>query len=74
MYIKINGVWEFAFIDSVGSGGGGGSVEYVLQGWGTKVDSVGRNYTVKADSAALNKDSSRLPQDADAEQMQNYTH
>ena len=53
VYIKINGVWEFAFIDSVGSGGGGGSVEYVLQGWGTKVDSVGRNYTVKADSAAL---------------------
>ena len=54
VYIKINGVWEFAFIDSVGSGGvGGGSVEYVTQGWGVKVDSVGRNYTVKADSAAL---------------------
>ena len=50
VYIKINGVWEFAFIDSVGSGGGGGSVEYVLQGWGTKVDSVGRNYTVGVDT------------------------
>ena len=24
VYIKIDGVWEFAFIDSVGSGGGGG--------------------------------------------------
>jgi len=54
VYIKINGVWEFAFIDSVGSGGsGGGSVEYVLQGWGIKVDSTGRNYTVKADSSVL---------------------
>jgi hypothetical protein len=53
VYIKINGVWEFAFIDSVGSGGGGGSVEYVTQGWGVKVDSVGRNYTVKADSSVL---------------------
>ena len=53
VYIKINGVWEFAFIDSVGSGGGGGSVEYVLQGWGTKVDSVGRNYTVGVDSLLL---------------------
>ncbi len=54
IYIKINGVWEFAFIDSVGSGGGGGgSVEYVLQGWGIKVDSTGRNYTVKADSSVL---------------------
>jgi len=54
VYIKINGVWEFAFIDSVGSGGGGGgSVEYVLQGWGTKVDSIGRNYTVGVDSLLL---------------------
>ena len=34
-------------------GGGGGSVEYVLQGWGTKVDSVGRNYTVGVDSLLL---------------------
>ena len=53
VYIKINGVWEFAFIDSVGSGGSGGSVDYVLQGWGIKVDSTGRNYTVKADSSVL---------------------
>ncbi|MBK7345785.1 MAG: hypothetical protein IPI98_02420 [Chitinophagaceae bacterium] len=54
VYIKINGVWEFAFIDSVGSGGsGGGSVEYVTQGWGVKVDSVGRNYTVGVDSLLL---------------------
>ena len=53
VYIKINGEWVFAFIDSVGSGGGGGNVDYVLQGWGIKVDSTGRNYTVKADSSVL---------------------
>jgi len=52
VYLKINGEWVFAFIDSVGSSGGG-SVEYVLQGWGIKVDSTGRNYTVKADSSVL---------------------
>ena len=47
-----NGIWQFAFKDSVGTGGGGGT-DYVNAGWGVEVDSVGRNYTVKVDSNAI---------------------
>jgi len=36
-----------------GSGGGSGSIEYVLQGYGIKVDSVGRLYTIKLDSSII---------------------
>ncbi len=44
---------RFAAKDSVGAGGGSGSIEYVLQGYGIKVDSTGRNYTIRVDTALV---------------------
>jgi len=49
----VNGVASLAFVDSVGSGGGSGSIDYVVPGFGVKVDSINRTYTVSADTNKL---------------------
>ena len=46
--IKRNSYWPG------GSGGGSGSIEYILQGYGIKIDSTGRLYTVSVDTAEIN--------------------
>ena len=45
--IKRNSYWPG------GSGGGSGSIEYILQGYGIKIDSTGRLYTINIDSAEI---------------------
>ena len=52
IFFTINGGTERAVKDSVGSGGGVGSTEYVVSGLGIKVDSSGRAYTVNSDTAS----------------------
>jgi hypothetical protein len=44
---------RFAAKDSVGSGGGSGSIDYTTEGYGIKVDSSGRVYTVRVDSTVI---------------------
>ncbi len=48
----INGVAKLAFRDSIGNLAGG-SIDYVVPGFGVKVDSVDRTYTVSADTSML---------------------
>jgi len=62
VFQTINGIQVFAYIDS-SYAGGSGSVEYVIPGYGVRVDSVGRNYTVNVDTSIIaKKDSIRLQQ------------
>jgi hypothetical protein len=44
---------RFAAKDSVGSGGGSGSIDYTTEGYGIKVDSSDRVYTVKVDTIVI---------------------
>ena len=53
VYARRNSLTYLEHTDSIGGGGGGGSIDYTTQGYGIKVDSSGRVYTVRVDSTVI---------------------